>query len=318
MRGLYFSIFVFLVGSTVLAVTERADVWPSRPAACRAAAGQVVSYLKVLVGFSRRQVDVRLRDRTDATRAAAVLVEQVLQECGFAILRGVAVPEPKEDGTFEVVSLAITESGTPQCGSIACSVISPPGPTFTARYEPKPWVEDETAYAESAAGDCIFVGESGRCGSRAEAERTAQRVAREKVRIRLSTAVTLSTGRELGQKGAAVLDWRLDVFLADRGGATDVFHQNVSGPHGVLHRCWVLLAVPKADLEALALQVSYDMRRLRYRGFIQIGAFILALLVIRFLAVRLNSATKGYFRTRIRVISFALVVAAAVIAFRFL
>lgn len=315
------TLITFLLFTTALAAglcragVEQTDVWPSRAAACRAVVDELVSYLDELPGLSHRQVDVREGDRQERTRDAVLLVEQMLQKQGFKVVRGTVDLTRKPDGTFDAVSLVVTESEAASGGCVACQLAFLAERIFAARYVPKPWVENPKAYGDRRPEVSTFVGESGMCGGRAEAEQAALRAAREKLRNRIINMVSPETGRKLSPQALIVLDHHLDRFLEDQGGPADVFLQDINKPFGKVHRGWALLEVSNPELKMLADRAAARIRWHWLAGLVRVIIFAIVVIGSRIAANNVNYQTKGVFKRRVNAVNVVVIVAAAYLIF---
>lgn len=169
-------------------------------------------------------------------------------------------------------------------------------------FSEKPWADKFADFVNAHPGGTWLVGRSGPSATEADALNEARdEVAREVqqlIRQRLPGRAVRDAGRWLGSLNAD-------------GWVVDQFAQRFSRPYGDVWAVSVLAEAPQDKLDAVARQYAAEVHTAQAHRARSIAAGALLFITLSLLYVTANAVTRGYYTTRLRVVTVLL--AAAVV-----
>lgn len=273
-----------------------ADAYPSEGAAVQALAAQLPAAVRDVTP-NPRHVDV-------SGDLPADLIELLRRSCNRDVEAG-----DSDRGTVQVVvqqserkdAIAPWGSSPARQGNFHVRVTGERGErVLSVSFSAKPWAEKFADFVNAHPGRTWLVGRSGPCASEADALREAQgniyRELRQLIQQRLPGPAARDAGR-----------W-LPSFNADEL-VVDQFAQRFSRPYGDVWAVSVLADVPAEKLDAITQQFSGEIRAAHAHRARSIAAGAVLFVALSLLYVTANAVTRGYYTTRLRVVTVLLAAA---------
>lgn len=295
-----------------------ADIYPSKPAAVRAAGPQLSKSIRQLAPDANSPLHVVVFQEPHDYQLIAGLREAIrraMPDVSCDVEAELRAVKPNEVGValylgdLDVRSAPWAKSGetTVAGGQLNLNLSGRGGKvSVPIRFSEKPWVESFASFANARPDQHFIVARSnGTCTSEGEANQQVLDDARARIAELLSRNARRGTAI-LPRPEVAVTDVLQGGFIIDR------FAQSFEGSAGKIWRQAMLIDVSGAKLAQLFNQKTHESRQMRMSwarmGFSVIGVTVLIGAIYFFL----NMATRGYYEWSLRIAGVVLAIVAVI------